>query len=158
MKVTHTILPANFAQRVLELEASAASHMDHSLLNELLGLYSQAIEYYESRKNKKFAHYLSRMRGFMSKPEVLALLNQPVSQKMQKTQSSASISLAADRLAQKAIKTHSRKSSSTFEKVKDSLNVQDQNLKVRVQARAKTRCGSLSGSDQSVGRLSLIHI
>ena len=114
MRVERITLPDNFAQNVLELEELAASQVDISILNRLMGLYSQAIEFYESQKDKKFKHYLSRMRILMSRPEVLALLNQPqISPAKKKQKTKIKVTLAADRSAQKAIKDFNEQSFTT---------------------------------------------
>ena len=67
-------LPANFAERVLDLEADIESgNFTQTSIDELLELYSDAVEFYNSRQDKKFYYYEQKMQTLMTRPEIIAI-------------------------------------------------------------------------------------
>ena len=77
-------LPANFADRLLELEMEIDGNCCLTLVNELMELYQQAIEYYENKGSTRYVDLQTRMHRTLMRPEVLLVLKsalpRPVSQ------------------------------------------------------------------------------
>eukprot|EP00347_Sterkiella_histriomuscorum_P021984 403332085 len=68
-------LPPNFAERVLELEMELENDCTSiDSINNLLYLYSQAVEYYNGMNNDRFQLYADRIQNFLLKPEVLKVM------------------------------------------------------------------------------------
>lgn len=69
-------MPKRFADRVLELELTI-DHDDFTLkdLNDLLQLYTKAVEYYNGRTDEKYLFYQERMQNLISQPKILAMLS-----------------------------------------------------------------------------------
>ena len=67
-------LPTNFAERVLDLEADIESgKFNQNSIDELMELYSDAVEYYNSKQDKKFHYYEQKMQTLMTRPEIIAI-------------------------------------------------------------------------------------
>ena len=67
-------LPANFAERLLELELEIETNCCLPLVNELMELYQQAIEYYENEGDSKYVDLQTRMHKTLMRPDVLLVL------------------------------------------------------------------------------------
>ncbi|CDW76160.1 UNKNOWN [Stylonychia lemnae] len=68
-------LPQNFAERVLELEMELESDCSSiDSINNLLYLYSQAVEYYNGMNNDRYQLYADRIQNFLLRPEVLKVM------------------------------------------------------------------------------------
>jgi hypothetical protein len=66
-------LPEDFAEKVLEIESWIdKGEFLSSDLDELILLYSQAVEYYNSMSNDKANYYANRIQLALMKPHVLA--------------------------------------------------------------------------------------
>ena len=65
-------LPKDFANLVLNLELSI-DHGDFTMdtVNELILLYSKAIEYYNGLQDEKYAYFESRIQNLLIRPEIL---------------------------------------------------------------------------------------
>ena len=70
-------LPPSFAQNVLELETSLDFNCTLEVVNKLMELYTQAIEYYESIQNHNYLHYQERMHSILMRPDVIQILHRP---------------------------------------------------------------------------------
>lgn len=68
-------LPENFFEKVLDLELKLKREFHLSILEELINLYSIAIEYYESNNNQKHMDYQTRLKLLLSQPEILKKMN-----------------------------------------------------------------------------------
>jgi len=68
-------LPENFFEKVLDLELKLKRDFHLSILEELLNLYSVAIEYYESNNNQKHLDYQTRLKLLLSQPEIIKKMN-----------------------------------------------------------------------------------
>lgn len=68
-------LPKDFASQVLNLELSI-DHGDFTMdtVNELIVLYSKAIEYYNGMQDEKYAYFESRIQNLLIRPEVLQVM------------------------------------------------------------------------------------
>ena len=79
-------LPDNFAERVLDLEIhieKSGANIDIAQLNELLFLYSSAIEYYESIESAKYLDLTTRMQNLLVKSSVLTSLENTANERRQ---------------------------------------------------------------------------
>ena len=79
-------LPENFAERVLDLEIhieKSGANIDIEQLNELLFLYSSAIEYYESIESAKYIDLTTRMQNLLVKSSVLTSLENTANERRQ---------------------------------------------------------------------------
>lgn len=69
-------LPKDFAENVLDLElAIDSSDICLEKINQLLFLYSQAVEYYNGLNDEKYMRYEARIQNMFVRPEVLNLMN-----------------------------------------------------------------------------------
>lgn len=69
-------LPKNFAQRVLDLETDIEiGEFDISSVDTLLELYSDAVEYYNSRVDKRYLSYETKMQNLIVRPEIMMLMS-----------------------------------------------------------------------------------
>ena len=73
---TETIkLPKNFAQLVLDLELLVDSgNFDINTVNQLMQLYSQAVEYYSGMNDVRYVYYTERIQNMLVRPEILRLM------------------------------------------------------------------------------------
>lgn len=140
-----TPLPEDFADQVLELEMKVDCQPSIEALRQLLELYSQAIEYYESKKNKKYLYYQERMKNLLVRQEKLL--------EAQVCPSSPRSELSETRHAEKAIKTHNQVAQSLSKQVQLNIQNQNQGLKSRLSLRLEKRNRSLKESDVSGGPL-----
>lgn len=64
-------LPENFFDKVLDYELKLKREFNIVVLQELIQLYSTAIEYYESIEDPKFKDYQNRLNHLLSQPEIM---------------------------------------------------------------------------------------
>ncbi|CDW80650.1 UNKNOWN [Stylonychia lemnae] len=72
-------LPPDFAEKVLELEIHLEknqSEIKMEVVQQLLYLYSQAVEYYNGLNNEKYQLYAERIQNTVVRPEVLKVMTQ----------------------------------------------------------------------------------
>lgn len=69
------VLPENFFERVLDLELILKRNFTMNSLQELVNIYSDAIEYYESLEDNRFRDYQNRLNLLLSQPEILKNMN-----------------------------------------------------------------------------------
>uniref|UniRef100_A0A7S3MRU3 Uncharacterized protein n=1 Tax=Fabrea salina TaxID=342563 RepID=A0A7S3MRU3_9CILI len=67
-------LPNNFATNLIEKELQLESDCSLEVLNELVNLYSQAIEYYEHVQDPKYYDFQDRLHKILVRPEILKLM------------------------------------------------------------------------------------
>lgn len=68
-------LPKNFADLVLNMELKIESGtFDIELVNELLQLYSNAVEYYSGMNDEKYIYFTERIQNTLVRPEILKLM------------------------------------------------------------------------------------
>lgn len=68
-------LPPDFANQVLNLELQI-DHGDFTMgtINDLMLLYSQAVEYYNGMNDEKYTYFESRIQNLLVRPEVLQVM------------------------------------------------------------------------------------
>ena len=68
-------LPPNFAEHVLNLELIIdQGNFNMDTINELLLLYSQAVEFYDGMNDEKHVTYEARIQNMLIKPEINAVM------------------------------------------------------------------------------------
>lgn len=68
-------LPKNFAELVLDLELLVDSgNFDINTINQLMQLYSQAVEYYSGMNDVRYVYYTERIQNMLVRPEILRLM------------------------------------------------------------------------------------
>jgi hypothetical protein len=68
-------LPKDFANLVLDKEMKIDSGaFDIGTLNSLMGLYSQAVEYYSGMNDEKYIYFTERIQNILVRPEILKLM------------------------------------------------------------------------------------
>lgn len=68
-------LPKNFAELVLDLELLVDSgNFDIDTVNDLMQLYSQAVEYYSGMNDARYIQYTERIQNMLVRPEILQLM------------------------------------------------------------------------------------
>ena len=70
-----TSLPPNFFEQVLVCEIQMKKGFSMSTLQKLINYYSQAIEYYESINDPRFARYSKSLQLLLMQPEVMKHIN-----------------------------------------------------------------------------------
>ena len=68
-------LPPDFFEQVLICEIQMKRSFSMPLLQKLINYYSQAIEYYESISDPKFARYSKSLQLLLMQPEVMKHIN-----------------------------------------------------------------------------------
>lgn len=68
-------LPENFFEKVLDYELNLKRSFTMNTLQELVNLYSTAIEYYESLEDNRYKDYQNRLNILLSQPEILKSMN-----------------------------------------------------------------------------------
>jgi hypothetical protein len=151
------------ATQIIEKELDLDKSITLSLVQELTGLYTKAIEHYEAQENPKYLDFQEKLQKMLIKPQVFALLNpkaptptaSPV--KSRETKSDKSIEnfdidesakedhrkLMSSQFASNlvsnnlmgVINDHSFVSKETSESVKIVIKSQEQDLEAKVQAR-----------------------
>lgn len=70
-------LPKNFAELVLNLELLLDSgNFTIDTVNELMQLYSQAVEYYSGMNDVRYIHFTERIQNMLIRPEILKLMKE----------------------------------------------------------------------------------
>lgn len=72
---TSSRLPDNFAIRLLEREMHLERTFEKSTVEELVVLYSTAIEYYNTKEDDQALNYQLRMQKMLKRPEVLKIFS-----------------------------------------------------------------------------------
>lgn len=67
-------LPSDFAAELLETELNLDSHCDIEHVQQLVGLYQQAIEYYEFIQDQRYSDFTRRLQRVLSRPDVRSVL------------------------------------------------------------------------------------
>ncbi|CAD8111035.1 unnamed protein product [Paramecium sonneborni] len=80
-------LPAQFAERVLNLELDVESNAtSKDEIQELLQLYSQAVEYYSSMKSERYTVFTNKIQNLLMKPYVNKILGSEVKHEQKQVQ------------------------------------------------------------------------
>ena len=74
-KTKITSLPPNFFEQVLVCEIQMKKGFSMVTLQKLINYYSQAIEYYESINDPRFARYSKSLQLLLMQPEVMKHIN-----------------------------------------------------------------------------------
>jgi len=70
-------LSPDFASLLLEKELELEKNPSPQLVNECIELYTQAIEFYEYKKDPKYLDFQQRMRNMLQKPQILNTVSGP---------------------------------------------------------------------------------
>lgn len=69
------VLPPDFAERVLNLELSIdQGNFNMETINDLLLLYSQAVEFYDGMNDEKYVTYEARIQNMLIRPDIAAVM------------------------------------------------------------------------------------
>lgn len=74
-------LDSNFFENLFELENNFYNDPNENAINEIIDNYNKAIEYYKSVNDKRNKLYLNRLKVFVSRPVVAAVLNKSINKK-----------------------------------------------------------------------------
>ena len=70
-------MPKNFAEQVLNLELLLDSgNFDINTINELMQLYTNAVEYYSGMNDVRYIHFTERIQNMLIRPEILKLMKE----------------------------------------------------------------------------------
>ena len=75
-RVSCTEIPADLANDILEKELEIEKTATLKLINELIALYTKAIEHYETQENPKYIDFQERMHKMLVKPEIFIVIKQ----------------------------------------------------------------------------------
>ena len=155
-------LSPELATHIIEKELDLDKTVTLSLVQELTGLYTKAIEHYEAQENPKYLDFQEKLQKMLLRPQVFALLNPKSSPAALPSKSLETISeknienLELDESAKEdhrkqlssqfasnlvsnnlmgVINDHSFVSKETSESVKIVIKSQEQDLEAKVQAR-----------------------
>ncbi len=77
MRTRKKRLPAKFADEVMNLESEiACGKFNLDTVNQLLLLYSQGVEYYNSLTDEKYQFYEKKIQELLVRPEILLVMSQ----------------------------------------------------------------------------------
>ncbi len=79
MKTKITQLPENFFEQVLSCEIQLKRGFSMDTLKQLINYYSQAIEYFESIGDPRFARYSKSLQLLLMQPQVSREINSQTS-------------------------------------------------------------------------------
>jgi hypothetical protein len=68
-------LPANFAARLCLKETELSDHCSFQVITELVGLYQQAIEYFEAKRDPREAEFQRKLQEMLVRTEVVEQLD-----------------------------------------------------------------------------------
>lgn len=154
---TSARLPEDFAIRLLEREMYLERTFEKSTVEDLIILYSTAIEYYNTKQDDQAINYQIRMQKMLKRPEVLKIYSfQPAAKRQ-------SLTIAADSTlnsqndeetpefvmqeiqtprsiqAEEAVKDKEMLDKIVGDKLLDSLKSQENDLETRIKRRKFTR-------------------
>jgi len=128
-------LGSDFATLLLEKELEIDNNPSPQLINECVELYTQAIEFYEYKKDSKYLDFQERMHKMLVKPHILAAMSGT-----KRTTHSASPTIhSTDRLKTRKLETERSKKALEVEFSRSSPELQTNKNSVRMLKRHKAR-------------------
>ena len=165
-------LPPDFFEQVLICEIQMKRSFSMPLLQKLINYYSQAIEYYESISDPKFARYSKSLQLLLMQPEVMKHINLTTSKgkiKVQKQERKKEImdefhnvDKIYDKKENKDAKNLITKTNTAEKKedinkaINDVLDEQTNNFRKKLEAKKKKKLMSLSNESGSIDKDSKI--
>ena len=125
-------LSHDFAEQLLNLESELVMQCTAEKVQELLRLYTQAVEYYEAKEDPKHLHYQTRMHALLSKPEVLQLFKCPPSRQQSTRACTVPVAQPDELSADQKLTNHSMRCSSTMTLAKANIYSQQRSLAERL--------------------------
>ena len=161
-------LPPDFFEQVLICEIQMKRSFSMPLLQKLINYYSQAIEYYESISDPKFARYSKSLQLLLMQPEVMKHINLTTSKgkiKVQKQERKKEImdefhnvDKIYDKKENKDAKNLITKTNTAEKKedinkaINDVLDEQTNNFRKKLEAKKKKKLVSLSNESGSIDK------
>ena len=161
-------LPPDFFEQVLICEIQMKRSFSMPLLQKLINYYSQAIEYYESISDPKFARYSKSLQLLLMQPEVMKHINLTTSKgkiKVQKQERKKEImdefhnvDKIYDKKENKDAKDLITKTNTAEKKedinkaINDVLDEQTNNFRKKLEAKKKKKLMSLSNESGSIDK------
>jgi len=161
-------LPPDFFEQVLICEIQMKRSFSMPLLQKLINYYSQAIEYYESISDPKFARYSKSLQLLLMQPEVMKHINLTTSKgkiKVQKQERKKEImdefhnvDKIYDKKENKDAKNLITKTNTAEKKedinkaINDVLDEQTNNFRKKLEAKKKKKLMSLSNESGSIDK------
>ena len=158
-------LPPDFFEQVLICEIQMKRSFSMPLLQKLINYYSQAIEYYESISDPKFARYSKSLQLLLMQPEVMKHINLTTSKgkiKVQKQERKKEIMNEfqnVDKIYEKKENKDAKnlitqtkaaeKKEDINKAINDALDEQTNNFKKKLEAKKKKRLMALSNESGS---------
>ena len=158
-------LPPDFFEQVLICEIQMKRSFSMPLLQKLINYYSQAIEYYESISDPKFARYSKSLQLLLMQPEVMKHINLTTSKgkiKVQKQERKKEIMNEfqnVDKIYEKKENKDAKnlitqtkaaeKKEDINKAINDVLDEQTNNFKKKLEAKKKKRLMALSNESGS---------
>ena len=158
-------LPPDFFEQVLICEIQMKRSFNMNLLQKLINYYSQAIEYYESISDPKFARYSKSLQLLLMQPEVMKHINLQTSKgkiKVQKQERKKEIIDELhniDKIYEKKDNNEAKnlitqtnaadKKEDLNKVINDVLDEQTNNFKKKLEAKKKKKMLNLSNENKS---------
>jgi hypothetical protein len=166
-------LTSDFASRLLEAELELENTCCLVVLQELLDLYQDALEFYERNDDLRYLDFQKRIHSVLVKPEVLALLNAPQGikrrdkskseklqdkkaklQRLKKTAALTASTLESgakehETVAEEAVAGVVLKTEETVQRTKEAVKLQQSNLEQRRLARRNKKHVSIDWTQQA---------
>lgn len=147
----HCPIPEDFATKILDLEMKIQEKCVVQDINSIVGLYSSAIEFYESLNDPIYQVYQKRLQNVLSKKSVLAVLSpkpKPVPRSPLFDFNSPTNRLAEQRKVENTLKMHSIESHNTLQLAKKNIKQQEDTFenKLRTRRNSRSRPGSRENS------------
>ena len=160
-----TSLPPNFFEQVLVCEIQMKKGFSMATLQKLINYYSQAIEYYESINDPRFARYSKSLQLLLMQPEVMKHINLQTSKgkikvqkeerkkavmnelhRVDKTYNEKDIEVAKNLITQ----SKEEEKKEDFNKViNHELDEQKNNFKKKLEAKKRKKLLNISGENDS---------
>lgn len=135
--------PETFSLALLEKEIELEKNFNKFVIEDLITLYSEAIEYYNEQSDPKFYDYQHKLQSLLLKPEVSSILNNKDMKNFYnftKRKNLLSQALARTKILQYSKNIFSKKivkenSGALVNSIRNSVSSQEKNLNERIQAR-----------------------
>ena len=163
-----TSLPPNFFEQVLVCEIQMKKGFSMVTLQKLINYYSQAIEYYESINDPRFARYSKSLQLLLMQPEVMKHINLQTSKgkiKVQKEERKKAVMNELhkvdktynenDNEVAKNLITQSKeqeKKEDLTKVINQELDEQKSNFKKKLEAKKKKKLLNISGENDSTDK------
>ena len=133
-------LPTNFYARVCMKEVQLQTECSFQVITELVGLYQQAVEYFEAKGDPRQAEFQGRLERMLVQPEVVEQLEESNGRVHRPATPEAKLIRPSSPVfaPEGILERHTKGTLQSLEQTRKDLKLQHSALLLRLQRRAKT--------------------